>query len=111
MASPDSVTSLAKAVTAKMAFTDEPDKHQPGDESAKDSPQVLYSVIGKLLLNDKYSDLTLHCGGQDFKVHRAIVCMQSTFFAKACDSGFLVRDAITLPFSSLPSVANNMTIK
>ncbi|KJZ71323.1 hypothetical protein HIM_09259 [Hirsutella minnesotensis 3608] len=89
MASPDSVTSLAKTATAKMAFADEPGKQQPGDESAKDSPQVLYSVIGKLLLNDKYSDLTLHCGGQDLKVHRAIVCMQSTFSAKARDSGFL----------------------
>lgn len=38
-----------------------------------------------------YSDLTLRCGSKDFKVHKAVVCAQSEFFANACKpEGFKV---------------------
>jgi hypothetical protein len=51
----------------------------------------IYGSLGTLLFNDKYSDLCISCGGREFKVHRAIVCTQSDFFANACDGPFLVR--------------------
>jgi hypothetical protein len=43
---------------------------------------------------DKYSDLTLRCGKNVFKVHKNIVCTQSKVFAAACDGGFQVSDHI-----------------
>jgi hypothetical protein len=50
----------------------------------------IYSSLASLLFADKYSDLTIACGGRTFQAHRAVVCSQSAFFAKACDSGFKV---------------------
>jgi hypothetical protein len=32
-----------------------------------------------------YSDLTIRCGDAEFRVHRCIVCPQSTFFRNACE--------------------------
>jgi len=42
-----------------------------------------------LMSSQKYTDLTLSCQGQEFKVHRAIVCTQSPVLAAACDDGFM----------------------
>lgn len=44
----------------------------------------------ELLSSAKYTDLTLVCDGQEFKVHRAIVCPQSTVMAAAVDGPFIV---------------------
>ena len=38
----------------------------------------------------KYCDLTLECEGQEFKVHRVVVCYQSPVLAAACDGKFQV---------------------
>lgn len=38
--------------------------------------------------SSKYSDLVIRCGDREFKVHRAVVCPRSTFFAAACDGYF-----------------------
>lgn len=35
--------------------------------------------------NDAYSDLTIKCGDAEFRVHKCIVCPQSTFFRNACE--------------------------
>jgi hypothetical protein len=43
------------------------------------------------MFSDKYSDLTLLCHGEEFKVHRVVVCAQSPVLAAACDGGFQVR--------------------
>lgn len=36
-----------------------------------------------LRLSGEYSDLTITCGPDTYKVHKAIVCSQSSFFSKA----------------------------
>jgi hypothetical protein len=36
-----------------------------------------------LFLSGEYSDLTITCGPDTYKVHKAIVCSQSSFFSKA----------------------------
>ena len=48
--------------------------------------------ISGILQSAKYSDLTVRCGSEEFKIHRAIVCPRSTFFAAACDGQFRVYD-------------------
>lgn len=43
-----------------------------------------------LFENGKYSDLTVICGETTYRVHRAVLCSRSQFFAKACDGPFPV---------------------
>ncbi|KAI1828278.1 hypothetical protein F4861DRAFT_174521 [Xylaria intraflava] len=43
----------------------------------------------KLLSIQDYSDLTLTCDGEDFKVHKAVVCTQSPVIAAALRGNFL----------------------
>ncbi len=38
----------------------------------------------------KASDVTVICGNEVFKVHRAVICAQSTFFKAALSGGFMV---------------------
>ncbi|KAM4054483.1 BTB/POZ domain-containing protein [Hirsutella rhossiliensis] len=60
----------------------------PSDDAEASPLDGVYHSLKTLLLDHKYADLVIRCGGQDFKAHRAIVCPQSSFFAKACDNGF-----------------------
>jgi len=41
--------------------------------------------------SSKYSDLVIRCEGQDFKVHKVVVCGQSDYFASICDGEWKVR--------------------
>ncbi|KAI7153323.1 hypothetical protein KC349_g8457 [Hortaea werneckii] len=41
-------------------------------------------ALRKLLDTGEYSDLTIKCGLRTFKVHKAIVCARSEYFAAAC---------------------------
>lgn len=50
-------------------------------------------LLSGLLGSGKYSDLTLTCGSRSWKVHKGVLCLQSDFFAKACDGDFKVRNA------------------
>ncbi|KAI9701781.1 MAG: hypothetical protein M1836_001125 [Candelina mexicana] len=44
--------------------------------------------LGTMLETGKYSDLTLRCHGEDFRVHRAVVCAASKVIGAAIDGGF-----------------------
>ncbi|KAM0239509.1 hypothetical protein ACHAP5_008299 [Fusarium lateritium] len=48
----------------------------------------IHAAMSTLLGNDKFSDMTIICGGREFKAHRAVVCTQSSFFDKAMTSNF-----------------------
>ncbi|KAK8184895.1 BTB/POZ protein [Phyllosticta capitalensis] len=50
----------------------------------------LEGLFPGLLESGQYSDLEVHCGGEVFKVHKAIVCPQSDFFRLAVkpENGF-----------------------
>ncbi len=50
----------------------------------------LLSALNNLFSSSKYSDLTVRCGPDEYKVHRSILCLRSEFFAAACDGGFKV---------------------
>lgn len=51
---------------------------------------TLIDSLTQILNSSKYSDLILTCKGNEWKVHRVILCSQSTFFAAACDGEFKV---------------------
>lgn len=45
------------------------------------------SNLPRVFASGEYSDLTVHCGGHDFNVHRNIVCSQSLYFANVVKEG------------------------
>ncbi|EPS42063.1 hypothetical protein H072_3949 [Dactylellina haptotyla CBS 200.50] len=48
----------------------------------------------ELLNSGKFSDFRIKCRGKEWKVHRAIICPQSKYFATMCESDFKeARDA------------------
>lgn len=53
-----------------------------------------------LLESGEYSDFIIRCGGKDFKVHKVIVCPQSSFFKAALAGGFKVSGEIYLAGTS-----------
>ena len=55
--------------------------------------------LSTLLESGKYSYLTLKCGNRNWKAHKSVLCIQSDFFAKACDGGFKVSGLDTPPRS------------
>ncbi|KAI8689635.1 BTB domain-containing protein [Fusarium sp. Ph1] len=48
----------------------------------------IHASLSKLLHSEKFSDMTIRCGGREFKAHRAIICTQSSFFDRALSSNF-----------------------
>jgi len=44
----------------------------------------MYLISTDIYESGDYSDLTVICGGDVYKVHKAIICPRSDFFSKAC---------------------------
>lgn len=61
--------------------------HQRGTTTS-DKPD---SVLARIMDTGEFSDLTFVCNGEEFKVHKAIVCTQSEPLKAAVQGGFLVR--------------------
>ncbi|OKP10402.1 hypothetical protein PENSUB_4191 [Penicillium subrubescens] len=65
---------------------------QTEKESASDlegfSATMLQLSLWKLYQSGDHTDLDVICGDRVFKVHKAIVCSQSSFFAAACSGYF-----------------------
>ncbi|KAF2434607.1 hypothetical protein EJ08DRAFT_676060 [Tothia fuscella] len=49
--------------------------------------QELTASLSKLYESGLYSDLTISCGDDTYKAHKAIVCPRSEFFSRACREG------------------------
>ncbi|KAF5631134.1 amino acid transport gap1 [Fusarium tjaetaba] len=45
-------------------------------------------ALANLLQTGDYSDLTITCGKDQYRVHKAIICPRSNFFKAACDGKF-----------------------
>jgi hypothetical protein len=43
---------------------------------------------GRFLENGEYSDFLITCGGQEFHVHRIIICPKSSYFRLMCKETF-----------------------
>ncbi|KAI9784671.1 MAG: hypothetical protein M1816_000787 [Peltula sp. TS41687] len=55
------------------------------DNSKNSEVDALRHSLVDYLASSKYSDLVIRCKGQDFNVHKVVLCGQSKFFSKACD--------------------------
>ncbi|RDA90606.1 hypothetical protein CP533_6940 [Ophiocordyceps camponoti-saundersi (nom. inval.)] len=55
---------------------------KPSSSSSSSFP--IKRILRRQLITGEYSDLTVRCGCDNFKVHRVILCSQSTFFADLC---------------------------
>lgn len=81
MADGEPTDSSAKAAADSEACT--------AGETAEAKP-LHATRLSTLLESGKYSDLTLKCVSRNWKAHKSVLCIQSDFFAKACDGGFKV---------------------
>ena len=61
-----------------------------------------------LLESSTDSDMTVRCGSEEFKLHKAIVCPRSKFFAEACDGQF---EVIPFPFRYLARRITLLTLQ
>ena len=50
---------------------------------AEDSRKILANSLRDLIATGQYSDLTITCKSDTYKVHRNIVCVRAEFFAGA----------------------------
>ncbi|KAF2737119.1 hypothetical protein EJ04DRAFT_129332 [Polyplosphaeria fusca] len=54
---------------------------------ATDGTQLLKNALKQLLFSGDYSDFTIVCGERTWKVHKAIICPRSDYFARAVTFG------------------------
>ncbi|CAG9996907.1 unnamed protein product [Clonostachys byssicola] len=75
--------------------------------------QVKELVISleRLFTTEAYSDLTILCGGSQYKVHKALVCPRSSFFEAACRSNFKEAETGEISLPDDDPVAVEMMIR
>ena len=72
-----------------------------------DEKAILRPDFRGLLQNPVFSDLTLKCGEEHFKVHRCIVCPRSFMLTAACSGEFQVK----LPISVFLSIRSGQSLR
>ncbi|KAM0342632.1 hypothetical protein ACHAPU_009362 [Fusarium lateritium] len=60
-------------------FKDPGDDEKPLDDLCAAS---IHASFSSLFMSDKFHDITIECGGREFKAHRAVVCSQCFWFDK-----------------------------
>ncbi|KAF5685941.1 amino acid transport gap1 [Fusarium circinatum] len=75
------------------------------DQSAQSKALV------NLLKTGAYSDLTISCGKDQYRVHKAIICPRSHFFEAACDGEFKEAQTSTIDLPEDDPTAVNMMIE
>ncbi|KAF4996073.1 hypothetical protein FGRMN_4735 [Fusarium graminum] len=73
------LTTFDSAIKALDRFKNPGDDEKPLDDLCAAS---IHASFSSLFLSDKYCDITIECGGREFKVHRAVVCSQCSWFDK-----------------------------
>ncbi|KAK7214707.1 hypothetical protein V2G26_002710 [Clonostachys chloroleuca] len=71
----------------------------------------LTSSLQRLFSSGSYSDLTILCGGSQYKVHRALVCPRSSFFEAACRNNFKEAETGEISLPDDDPVAVEMMIR
>ncbi|KAI9695903.1 MAG: hypothetical protein M1836_006020 [Candelina mexicana] len=56
--------------------------------AAQASNEAHMEGLLSIFKSGEYSDFTIICGSDTYKVHRAVICPRSTFFASACNGKF-----------------------
>lgn len=54
----------------------------------KHQQNIASHTNAELLKSGLYADLRIYCGGQEYHLHRSIVCLRSKFLANASDGRF-----------------------
>lgn len=67
----------------------------------EDESNSLMAGLNNVFNSSDYSDLTICCKEREWKVHRAIICPQSKFFAVACNGDFKVNSTPAIFISLL----------
>ncbi|KAI1751272.1 hypothetical protein F4782DRAFT_547687 [Xylaria castorea] len=80
--------------------------------NAESTMSNVVSTNVNLLKSGEYSDLTLVCEGREFRVHKAIICMQSPVIATALKSKFKEAETNTMevifPFTAMKRMLHYM---
>ncbi|KAM0432994.1 hypothetical protein ACHAPT_004699 [Fusarium lateritium] len=86
------LTGMAESGTRSGAPSSTGSEYRDGEYDAIDAlcATSIHASLSTLLRSEKFSDMTIRCGGRDFKAHCAIVCTQSSFFDRALGSNFKV---------------------
>ncbi|KAF2841109.1 hypothetical protein M501DRAFT_1013924 [Patellaria atrata CBS 101060] len=65
-----------------------------------ESTVILLSSIASLFTSGNYSDFTVICGSETYKVHKAVICPQSEFFQKTFEGNFKESESNSVDLSA-----------